>query len=349
MIFPRQKDVVVGYYGFGNFGDDLFRSILIKAISRRDWGNPVASSASTGRFDKVSRNLRAVRNLAVARNVTLGGGSILGARPPLSIRHFEVAATSLSRIPYCAVGVGVLENLPRRPLRLIDSMSWVGLRAEREYLELSPYFKHVHYTSDIVYAVRHFLEVSSDESAPEGVVIIPAGVGELGGLVRTDLPAAQQWIARSLANTHVPGDRVTVLLMQPLNRLDVAVCNSVAKLLEQSGYVVERAIHDAPQQTISLIARSKFVFTDRLHGAIASHAFGVPFLLSTHHEKCVDLLSDIAHPDTVTGAKLSDVSESRIASVYEWNELQPLARKRHESAALQGIMSWLDHLESRLV
>ena len=51
MAVPARHDVIAGYYGFGNFGDDLFREILWTALSRSPWARPAISQAHVGAPD----------------------------------------------------------------------------------------------------------------------------------------------------------------------------------------------------------------------------------------------------------------------------------------------------------
>lgn len=102
-------------------------------------------------------------------------------------------------------------------------------------------------------------------------------------------------------------------------------------------------------KTLRAIASSGFVFTDRLHGAIVAHICGVPFRLSKHHQKCVDLLSDLGHPDAAPERSYAaDLSGEGVAAVRDWSAGQADAVRRHAELAGAGIDGWLGHLEKRL-
>lgn len=341
----RGVDLIVGYYGFRNFGDDLFRQVLSNAMAEAPQLNVAISQARRETLDKVSRNVRAAINIARARSITLGGGSILGARPPFGIRHVERIASRMKRIPYCAVGVGVLEGLSRAPLSMVESMSWVGLRSEREYAIFAREFSHVHYMSDIAYAAPRFVQRLTPETSA-GVVVIPASVGELGQSAIDD-SYVDSWI-RSISVNFDASTPLTVLLLQPANARDSALCD---RFMERGSAIfssVKVLHHKDVRETQGVIASSDFVFTDRLHGAIVAHVFGVPFLLSKHHDKCLDFLRDIHHPDVDQDDSLAANADSgRLDRIRDWSTNQSQVVLRHSELAEAGIESWLAHLTER--
>lgn len=350
MLASSGRDVIAGYYGFGNFGDDLFRALLSRAISRKPWSRPTISQARPAPLDKVSRNLRAIGNIARARSITLGGGSILGARPPFGIRNVEMLAVTAKKIPYCAIGVGILENLSSRPDEIIQKMSWIGLRSEREFLELSPLYPHVHYTSDIAYAAPALL-MDAEGGAPAKaaeIAVIPAQVGELGKAA-SDPAFVARWIEGNVLPFSKRGCMVNVVVLQPTNPADVALGALFLAAVERTGASARLFHHDDATESLRVIGRSAFVFTDRLHGAIVAHICGTPFRLSIHHQKCADLLADLGHPDAAPERSYSaDTAGAGIASVEDWSAGQPGVVRRHADTANAGIAAWLDHLRERV-
>jgi polysaccharide pyruvyl transferase WcaK-like protein len=343
-------DVLAGYYGFGNFGDDLFRDLLTRAMASRPWAHPMVTQNTPAPLAKATRNLQAIRNILRARSLTLGGGSILGARPPFGIRHIEMAVTSRKKVPYCAIGVGILEGLPDLPHNVISRMSWIGLRSEREYRELKPSYAQVNYTSDLAYAAPSLLLEQARPSLGEAreIAVIPAGVGQLGKS-SAEPGQAGRWLAGNVAPFLAAGYRIKILLLQPVDQTDAGLCELYKQEAGKLGAETRLLPHQDATATVREIASSAFVFTDRLHGAIISHICGVPFRLSKHHQKCVDFLADIAHPDADEGISYaSDTAGAGVAAVRNWTEGQEEAVRRHEARAVSGIDAWLAHLEERV-
>lgn len=348
MVSKKGNDVLVGYYGFGNFGDDLFRAILEKILHEKPWGRPLVSAARPGPLDRVARNLRAAANLANSRSITLGGGSVLGFRASLTIRHVEMAVARAKRIPYCAVGVGIMEGQRTPPSDLIDAMSWVGLRSKREFIELRGDFPHVRYTSDIVYSAPRTLHLSEPSSSAQGVTIIPAGVGELGNAM-SDPAFTRDWLFKCVVPLLESPARATILLLQPQNGVDRALCERMRISLAEIGIDAPVVEHVDPVDTLRCISSSSIVYTDRLHGAIAAHVTGVPFRLSKHHPKCEDLLSDIEHPDAPIGASFArDTDKRSLDAVYEWQTRQAATVDGHSRVASEALDDWSSHLETHL-
>lgn len=347
---PKRYDVLVGYYGFENFGDDLFREILTRKLGQQPWARVRVSENRPERLARITRNARAIRNILNARSLTLGGGSILGARPPFSVRHMEMAAARARDIAYTAIGVGVLEGLKGPPDRLLSLMSWVGLRSEADYQALRPQHAHVTYMSDLAYAAPDVLLADEPFArADQGngdVTIIPAGVGTLGRAA-SDPDHLRQWLQGNLTPFLANGHGVKILLLQPQNATDAALCARVAVEIERLGAPLRQISHQSVMTTLEEIAGSAFLFSDRLHGAIVAHVCGVPFRLSRHHAKCDDLLADIRHPDHGTYCYAADLNGQGVPAVVDWTHHQKANVERHADLAISGLNAWLEHLKAR--
>jgi hypothetical protein len=345
----ERKDVVTGYYGFSNFGDDLFRDLLSSALQSEDWARPAVSQNYSVPLAKPVRNILALANLARARSLTLGGGSILGARPPLSIRHLEMAAARYRHFTYCAIGVGLLEHLPDLPSSMIKSMGWLGLRSEREYLTLKAAFPQVRYMSDLAYAAKRLATIGAvSETEHVAVAIIPAAVGELGK--RSSRPGfIKAWLQGNLPLVVEGDSEVKLFLLQPDNVDDQRLCTLWTQEAQALGWNVNLVRHRAVSTTLDQLRGCKFVFTDRLHGAIVSHLYQIPFRLSAHHQKCKDFLIDIDHPDGDALAPYGDdLHGGGVAAVRLWSDTQAPQIKRHSDLAASGIKEWLGYLKSRV-
>lgn len=342
----RKYDILSGYYGFGNFGDDLFRDTLIAAMSRTSWANAQGAQDHAGHGAKFMRRWQAISNLSHSRSITLGGGSILGLRSGLEMRKIELATASFKKIPYCAIGVGLLEGLSQRPDAMISKMSWVGLRSEAEYLDLSKKFSNVYYTSDIAYACPQILSLTRKPHKDTGeICIIPAGVGELG-MSSTDAKWTKDWLVANIVPLLNQASGVKLIRLQPSNDEDLAAVVRFERALGVIGVPYRTVIHSESVQTVYEISNSLFVFSDRLHGAILAHICGVPFRLSKHHKKCNEWLFDLAHPDANPGQSI--IEATSYEAVRDWIIAQNSAVSRHSMLALEGISAWLDHLQSRV-
>ncbi len=343
----KTHDVIAGYYGFGNFGDDLFRDILSKRLEQEVWARPRITQNRPQALAKIHRNVRAVENICVARSITLGGGSILGAKPPFGIRHVEMAAQSLRKRAYCALGVGILGGLSQRPDKMIKRMTWVGLRSEAEHAELSQAFGHVHYMSDLAYAAPAVFSMTEAEGQHDReIAVIPAQVGELGHN-GTDIA----WIKGWMRNTVVPQlskvSGLKIMLLQPDNAADALLVDRFSSVAQELDIPTRKVVHSETSETLRELSSAAFVLSDRLHGAIVAHIFGVPFRLSKHHKKCDDFLRDIDHPDATQGNSIAQPTDVGLLDrIAGWSDAQGGNVHRHRELAVAGIANWLDHLQS---
>jgi polysaccharide pyruvyl transferase WcaK-like protein len=260
-----------------------------------------------------------------------------------------MTAVKLKKIPYCGVGVGILERLPRPPVDIIETMSWIGLRSRREFQEMKDVYKHVHFTADIAYAAPNFVgDTIAKSSKNPGIVLIPASVGELGSRV-FDTEFINGWIRQNLAPLIASGSVASVLLLQPGNLADEAICRELLLRLRAIDHSAQLIIHSDAIETLRLISESDLVLSDRLHGAIVAHLTGVPFRLSKHHEKCKDFLIDVGHPDATHGSSyVDDIAGGDFHGLDDWTSNQANAVRELTNTASNGIRAWLEHLEGRV-
>ncbi|MCX5576719.1 polysaccharide pyruvyl transferase family protein [Kaistia terrae] len=294
--------LLIGYYGFRNFGDDLFNEALVDLIQRRFPGSNITIACSSsiiskgvsfvsprwGRFWRSETVPAAIfRNVVLAYLVTrsdvviIGGGSLFqSARPfdrlPLLIRF----AKALGR-KVLAIGVSVGPPKPGEELRvakLVRGLDRVGVRdgASWDFCVRNSVTSRV-FTHDL--AMGYISPRNHRKGRTLGVALhgdrysgqfksaILRLVGQYDDIVLFSLDAgSSEWVHNCI--------------------VDIASFHSAAKcsVVEYMGDTGE---------VLNGLAECSLVATSKLHGAIASWALGVPFLLDEYHPKCSAFLSEI--------------------------------------------------------
>lgn len=178
---------------------------------------------------------------------------------------------------------------------------------------------------------------------------MPVNRGPQLGRASSDPDFATRWVEDNLRPFLDRGLAVNILVFQPSDPGDTGLGTLFHKICARTGAPTQLIAHTDARDTFQTIGISDFVFTDRLHGAIVSHICGIPFRLSRHHQKCIDLLADLGHPDALADRSYAtDHADDAIARVADWSAGQDATVRRHAHLAETGIATWLDHLRDRV-
>lgn len=302
---PRRVHTV-GSYGFKNFGDDLFVDTL-RENSSHLWPGasvrtlvPSASKlyATESKVGALVRLGTAAAGIAWADAIAYCGGSILqDVRGVERIRQVLIGGRRLQAL---GVSVGPFPSNDAA-VRVRDLLA----RAERLVLRDNASLRRMEglgLSTDGVAVGGDLVALSGliqARKAKNYITICPSAaahsrIDELAEQAR-DAVAAFERTTR---------DRPSVLVLalcQQSNSNDMELCRPLADSLASNGLSVrvESYTHIGLARTCKLIAESRMVWSQRLHGGIVAYLSDVPFLLVGHHAKCVDFMSDIG-ADTYT-------------------------------------------------
>lgn len=305
---PRRVQPV-GYYGFGNFGDDLFVATVTEHAETL-WPNARIRTFVPTRFVRAYSSLRVLGSAVRACFGALGllwadtfafcGGSTLEdvggvarARIWLSgFRRFEALGVSIGPFESPAAqlrtskAVNRMDRVVVRDRASVDRAARLGISGVRLGGDLS--------------ALSSLVSPSSGQRANR-IVICPSSAaglppGTIADRIREVIPALRggvspdvQLVLLALAGHSVSGDR--------------QLCEEVAAILHVDGIAAEVATYAqlGLEETCRYIAESLAVFTYRLHGALVAYLSDVPFLLVGHHAKCIDFAVDIDASECIVG------------------------------------------------
>jgi polysaccharide pyruvyl transferase WcaK-like protein len=297
-----------GFYGRGNFGDDLF-GYLLQSISARAGVEPLIVGASLKRelthafhlpfcralwmhpgiAGTTIRLLTYVAALFRARAVVFGGGSLFGENASLRFVKLIVSGARRLNKPVAALGVSVgpfvslehqqalsdvLRALPSIAVR--DEASIIALKKATGSTAIN--LKDLAFSLPCIYTPK---------SVPRDRRTLIVSI-HLAQYVDTVLGVLAEVDRRSL---------VSQVLFVSLDDESAAVTGDIARLFVPTNVSVGRFQYgDSIAEMTDLLASATCVITSKLHGAIVSFVYGVPFMLFCYQRKCAEFLIDNAVP-----------------------------------------------------
>lgn len=328
-----RKTLIVGFYGMHNFGDDLFVDVIENAeefhrlgrrkvflcppvpgvnakysfLARR-FGTQFGETSLRGR---IARLLSALVGIATSRTVVLGGGSVLSQLT--GVRRTQAILGRLFRTRWMAVGVSIgpfttstdrvkIRNFLQRfnVIEVRDERSWRLARdleiESRRTLDLA-YFKHPTEAPPARRLIYVPCSGVSEQDERKVIRAIDQGLSSLG--------------IRSGSSELV----IAVLNGHPQNG-DEERARQAAHLLRHHSPAIFRYEDAGVQRTWDLLGSSKALVSGRLHGGIAAHVNGVPFVAIEYHSKVSDFLDDIGQDDLLRLSKNDRAVEDLIHSAF---------------------------------
>lgn len=282
----------VGYYGWDNFGDELFRA-AIQHNRELIWGEgarvrsftaPRLLHQNLGPVGRITRVVETLLGAAWADTVALCGGSVLEdlkgtqrMRDGLQKRGKSIEALGVSLGPwrspearervraYVAGMNRVVVRDRASQIRLGDPVAVGGDLAALYPMPTTPRSSRDYLT----------ICISRDSRASlEDLVSL------LSVLVRdVDIPI--KLLALNVRRSHG----------------DLELSTDIQSRLRDVHQDIEVLRFQTIDQSIRIIAGSRAVWSQRLHGLIAAYLCEVPILALSHHQKITDFATDIGLPD----------------------------------------------------
>ncbi len=262
---------IVGYYGFGNFGDEMMRAALERQLTERGFKDHKALCRA--------HPLRTLLQLRKCDTVLFGGGNLLQDETSLrSLLYYAVLLFAAKRDT--AIGVSMGLGGFRTPLAerigawALGRLSRVYLRTEGDLAaaaRLSPQMRaRLHLSADLCFS---YPEVSGKEQRGRKIAVFPT-------------ERCEEVLLPFLMRMRREGWETVFCVLFP--RQDEGAAIRLAKRVGGAQTVrVERA-----EDFYACVRDAALAVSMRLHGAIFSLLMHTPCLLSAHSEKNLALLQD---------------------------------------------------------
>lgn len=341
------RSLLIGYFGFGNLGDDLlWRSFAAEAGRRRPelawsvlWG-PAAWEEGPGTVRPVQRQdtIALLEELAAARAVVVPGGSLLQASTSLGSLLYYLALLGFGRLmgarlilvgqgfgPWGLAGAGHRRLAAFAARMILECATYISCRDREAALALGrlpgPQL-HAAAGADLV-----FLRQMSD--APVRPTCENRSVGVI---LRGSSPASRDIAGRLLAWAKISGYAIVPLAFQPGE--DEEPWRNLAEPLPV------RILHDA-KAADETFASCEFLLTMRLHAAVLATAAGVPWIGLAVDPKMTGLAAELGWeyvlpPEEADTARLEPLIQRLCA------ERTTLAGKLRSAAAARAAVASAD-------
>lgn len=326
------KHEITGYYGNNNFGDDLFVEILKGYLEINN--KEVLVDLYDSNF--IARVYGKLNRLSSVESVTLGGGSILGTSGKFGVRNLEAYLKNFFKYKYCAIGVGI-ENVDFIPDEFIKKFDLLGIRSRKDYEILKNKNPNIFYSSDLAYSYKLiFGDNIVEKKNINEIGIVLTDTGLIGGDIENAV-AIKKMISEleSFFKDHF----FNIYCFQPKRDADNEVVLTFTKYLDDASIKYKVFNHSDVHQTINHLQRNKFVVSDRLHAGILCHILRIPFLLSTHHQKCIDYLDDINY--FINEFNLESVNKENFINAINWCNSNMNTLDFHEENSKKSLQNWI--------
>ncbi len=278
---------VLGYFGFGNLGDELTLKYLTEALSARGVTDIYAFTSRAPRAEvgvrQISRTSphRILTALHRSDALILGGGNLLQNESSTASLLFYslfvfIARAMGMRIYFLSSGIGALRGRLARWLagRAVRCADLIGARTEYDRALFSSLGgKEVRLMPDICFLHYRVRDERCNFNSDGYILVIAKSSGDS---------------ALSLANELARDICQSIIVCTVFEKEDGVAVRGACRRLG----LLYHPVKDG-RELIALIRDARLVITERLHGAILSLAESVPAVLSDSSDKHQALLLEI--------------------------------------------------------
>ncbi|MDN5773002.1 MAG: polysaccharide pyruvyl transferase family protein [Brevibacterium aurantiacum] len=284
---------LLGYFGWGNFGDDLFRETCQDRASSlwpdsqvRVFEEHTSNFSPRSVISRARRFGTAAQGALWSNTFAYCGGSVFSEIAGISALRTRLFRSHRFEALGVSVGPFVHNNDLRAVVQVLRRFDRVIVRDQESCDRLSG---ECELGGDLAALSRRFspAQLSADPPPGEGITICPSSAADTTG------PQLTEAIGSALGSTDAI---ITVLALNSHPQLgDRRVAETIAAGLRDHGRDVRVLNYGSIGigGVIDVLRSSKLVWSQRLHGAIASYLSGVPTAIVDHHEKCGAFARDI--------------------------------------------------------
>ncbi len=321
-----RKVAFSGYYGMGNYGDDLFSIVAILGASKY-WPDctsrllcpPVSffdGPVSYPNFipavwfqyhNMLGKAVRAsvlLSGSCLANHLVFAGGSIFHSGS-IDVRDLVFAARKKS-VKYSAIGVSVgpfKSALDEKKIKdRLGMFDYISVRDRCSYERLSSFNldAKIVESADLAGVVPLLIPTPQKKEKFDSKVL---NIG-FSPCFLADRPGRAMDYCKLFINAverlskNFPLKVHVICLNQHYKIGDTGLCRYVCDVMNRQGVLCDTTYYQdaGVLETWRMISRLDACFSVRLHGAITAYLCDVPFYLFEYHEKCSKFLSFIGKP-----------------------------------------------------
>lgn len=316
-----QKLLFTGYYGFNNFGDDLFGLACINGLvhSRSNFqpiilAPPIHNVNAKFLVPKFLASLYKNRGLPGTflrvffmiygcircRNVVLSGGSVISSAHNFHMRLIQRILVKFKVCRLSAIGVSVgpfnSDKDKIKAKKLLNNLQYLSVRDEESLHECERLGLNidVHLHNDLAGCVQMPPKLNAEKVKNVLGVSICRYESITGGDVKKE-KLRNLSIFQGICEFSIKHNfKLRIVVLNSNQSMgDVQVSQGLYDYAITRGVPVEILNYDNPLESLTYIQECEIFFSVRLHGAICAYLLDVPFVLVEYHRKCKDFLDYI--------------------------------------------------------
>ncbi|KSU60395.1 hypothetical protein AS034_16265 [[Bacillus] enclensis] len=320
-----------GYYGMGNFGDDLFGVLSVEAANKY-WnikktsivGTPITgfkSNYELNKFNniytksnKVGKILRAlVMTKSFIKNdvIVLAGGSTIGSGTSNTMRNFQkkLSKKNLSELGAIGVSVGPFNNYTDylKAKEFILKLKYISVRDQESFNILKKMDVPIEYNlgRDIAGLLPILFPIQKQYNSNDEKIVLGVSLCNyeryVGGDISKEEKRNEQVIEGIKSVCEELGDQLLLKVFIMNNNSEIGdqeISNDFIQSISHTNVQVEIISNEkGPLYIWQEVNNCTAFFSIRLHGGIAAYMANIPFCLVEYHEKCTNFLNDIGQPE----------------------------------------------------
>ncbi|MDJ1090133.1 polysaccharide pyruvyl transferase family protein [Macrococcus caseolyticus] len=290
MSKPGKKVFVKGYYGFGNFGDDIFCAVINWRLKNFTDYDPIFIGRG---FPKginyiktkgnIHRNFLELYYSIRSKHIIFFGGSLFHSTFKKTDYRNLIAKLKLNKKTNAfgiSVGPFVNERAELENLNFLNNLQAVFVRDNRS-LKLSDNFK---YSFDPAIIINEVYDIKPNI---EKEIILGLNIGDFHTTITT-----QKKIMNFIKNKNI--NTVKVFILNKDDKKKSLIFTEMLKINNVCIEIIEYS--NDLEDILNKMNECTFMIGERLHFGIISFALELPFILIEYHQKCTDFLEEINYP-----------------------------------------------------
>lgn len=318
-----KKILFTGYYGFNNFGDDLFGWACVNGIERlgNEYVPVILSPPISGinaeylvseRLARLYKKQNIIGSLIRViymiygclryRDVVLSGGSVISSGSSLFTRYVQYFFVKLGFCRLSAIGISVgpfSSGKDRNKAKMfINSLNYLTVRDEASLQECR--IMGLEVEANLYNDLAGCVPLSTIGNVNIDNKVLGVSVCRYESIIGADVEneiLRNRAIFDGLTDFALKNDMKVKIIVLNANEIvgDISISKDLSLYLRQRGVSAEVIDYVNPILTLKVIAECNMFFSVRLHGAISAYLLNVPFILVEYHIKCRDFLDYIGY------------------------------------------------------
>lgn len=370
----KKNITITGYYGFNNFGDDLFplavvnflegyKQIKVNVLSpeiesvKANYLVPKWISSHYKKKNVIGKLIRFVMMFyaaLISDTVLLAGGSVISSNSSNSMRKFQYCLSKFKVCKFGAVGVSVgpfnNDIDYKNAQKFLSELVFILVRDEESFniVKKMGYGEKLYLSLDIAGLVDFTsYDVVANDATKNCVSISVCNYESyVGGDTDRELKRNEAVISafisfckeKSIENVKI------IVLNSNENVGDKNLSLTLSERLVIAGINYEFYTHQNPYLTIREIRKTSLFISMRLHGAIVAFLNSIPFVLIEYHKKCFEFNNIALAPENIIDTENAKELKIHLCELHSSGNKLKLSPRKYSQEVQEAFFNILNKL-----